>query len=211
MTLDSWLIFMAIWIAVSIPLGPNALNCISASATHGFAKGLWSVVGIVIAATIHITLAISGITAFLNANPALFEVMRWLGVGYLARMGLSLLFSKGKFKLEKQPKHVSHGQLGWQLVRRAILVSMSNPKTIFIWLAVFTQFINVKASLAPQLLILVPSALLVTTIVYISYCAVGSGINRLLSGNRKMWLDRFAGSTYLAFALGLATADLRKT
>jgi len=61
------------------------------------------------------------------------------------------------------------------------------------------------------LLILAPSALLVTTIVYISYCTVGSGVNRLLSDNRKMWLDRFAGSTYLAFAIGLATDDLRKT
>ena len=207
MSFESWLVFIAIWMTVSLPLGPNALNCISASATHGFQKGLWSVTGVFIAAIIHMTLAVSGIAAFLNSNPILFEVLRWLGVGYLAWMGVSMLRSKGKFKIQKSAESFSR----IQSVRRAILVSMGNPKSIFVWLAVFTQFINVGAPLAPQLLVLAPSALSITVIVYIGYCAIGQGVNRLFSGKRKMWFDRITGTTYLAFALGLANADLRRT
>lgn len=206
MSFESWLVFVAIWFAASLPLGPNALNCISTSATHGFQKGLWSVTGVFIAAIIHMTLAVSGIAAFLNSNPILFEVLRWMGVGYLAWMGISMLRSKGKFKVEKSVEEFSR----WQSVRRAILVSMGNPKSIFVWLAVFTQFINVNAPLAPQLLVLAPSALLITVVVYIGYCAIGLGVNRLFSGKRKTWFDRITGTTYLAFAFGLASADLRR-
>lgn len=206
MSFESWLVFVAIWIAASLPLGPNALNCISASATHGFQKGLWSVTGVFIAAIIHMTLAVSGIAAFLNSNPILFEVLRWLGVGYLAWMGASMLRSKGKFKIEKSVEKFSR----WQSVRRAVLISMGNPKSIFVWLAIFTQFIDAGTPLGPQLLILAPSALAITVVVYIGYCAIGQGVNRLFSGKRKIWFDRITGTTYLAFALGLANADLRR-
>lgn len=206
MGFESWLVFVLVWMAVSLPLGPNALNCISTSATHGFQKGLWSVMGVFIAAIIHMTFAVSGIAAFLNSNPVLFDVLRWMGVVYLAWMGISMLRSKNKFKIVKSAERFSRTQS----VRRAILVSMSNPKSIFVWLAVFTQFIDVNAALAPQLLILAPSALSITVVVYIGYCAIGKGVNRLFSGKRKMWFDRITGTTYLAFALGLANADLRR-
>lgn len=206
MSFESWLVFVAIWMAASLPLGPNALNCISTSATHGFQKGLWSVAGVFIAAIIHMTLAVSGIAAFLNSNPVLFDVLRWMGVGYLAWMGVSMLRSKGNFKIKKSAERFSR----IQSTRRAILISMSNPKSIFVWLAVFTQFIDMNAALAPQLLVLAPSALSITVIVYVGYCAIGKGMDRLFSGSRKMWFDRITGTTYLAFALGLANADLRR-
>lgn len=207
MGFDNWLIFMTIWILASLPLGPNALNCISSSATYGFSKGLWSVAGVFIAANIHMALALSGIAAFLTAQPVFFEALRWAGVAYLAWMGASLLRSKGKIDLKSSPPSLSN----WQLVRRAVLISMSNPKSIFVWLAVFTQFIQGGSPLGPQLIVLAPSALFVTLAVYVGYCGMGRGVNRLLSGSRKIWFDRITGTTYLGFAVGLASADLRRT
>ena len=207
MGFENWLFFMAIWVAASLPLGPNAVNCISASATHGFAKGLWSVVGVFIAANIHMTLALTGLAAFMAVNPVLFEILRWLGVCYLAWMGISMLRSGAGSKIAQ----VESSRSGYQLARRAVLISMTNPKAIFVWLAVFSQFIDTSVPLGPQLLVLAPSALSVTVAVYVGYCAVGLSVNRVFSGNRRRWFDWAAGSTYLAFALGLVFSDLRKT
>ena len=207
MAFDSWLFFMAIWIAVSIPLGPNALNCISATAAFGFQRGLWSVVGVFIAANIHMTLALTGIATFMNTNPALFEVLRWVGVAYLAWMGVAMLRSKGTLNISRKTSGGSRGQL----VQRAILISMSNPKAIFVWLAVFSQFVNLSKPLGAQLIVLAPSALIVTIVVYAGYCAVGLAVTRILAGTKMRWFDRIAGSTYLAFAVGLASSDVRRT
>lgn len=206
MSFEEWLIFMTIWTFASVPLGPNALNCISASAAYGFRKGLWSVVGVIVAAIIFMTLALSGIAAFLTANPIFFESVRWAGVAYLAWMGVSMLRSKGQYNIEKSRGPWSK----WQSVKRATLISLSNPKAVFIWLAVFTQFIDASTPVAPQILVLAPSALSITTLVYIGYCAVGMGVNRIFSDHRKLWFDRLAGSAYLGFAVTLATADLRR-
>lgn len=206
MTLEAWLFFMAVWIAASIPLGPNALNCISVSAAHGFTKSLWSVLGVFIAANIHMALALTGLAAFMAANPVVFEILRWLGVGYLAWMGISLLRAKGDLRVGLSAADDSK----WQLIQRAILISMSNPKAIFAWLAVFSQFIDTQTPLAPQLTVLAPSALSVTITVYVGYAALGRSVNRLFAGRRKRWFDRLTGSAYLAFAMILASADLRK-
>jgi threonine/homoserine/homoserine lactone efflux protein len=206
MAIDDWLLFMAIWIAASVPLGPNALNCISTSAAYGFRKGLWSAAGVFVAANIHMALALTGIAAFMNANPELFEALRWAGVAYLAWMGLSMLRSRG---VDRIPGAVA-GATRWQLIRRAVLISLSNPKAIFAWLAVFSQFVSAVQPIGPQLIVLAPSALSVTIAVYVGYCALGLGVNRIFRGDRRLWFDRAAGSTYLAFAYGLAVSDLKK-
>ncbi len=206
MNSESWLVFMIIWVLASLPLGPNALNCISATVAQGFRRGLWSVVGVFIAANIHMLLALSGIAVFLTANPLLFDLLRWLGVAYLVWMGISMIRARNDLKIEGNSTQASP----WQMVRRAILISLSNPKAIFVWLAIFTQFIDGAMPLGPQLAVLAPSALSVTLVVYLGYSAMGLGVTRLLSGQRKKWFDRLAGSTYLAFAFSLAAADLRR-
>ena len=207
MSAEAWVFFMAIWVAASVPLGPNALNCIAMASAYGFRKGLWSVAGVFIAANIHMVLALSGIAAFMSANPMLFEVLRWLGVVYLAWMGHSMLRSNG----DAEVAAAAPGFSRWQLMRRAILISMSNPKAIFAWLAIFSQFVNTQTPLARQLVVLAPSALSVTIAVYVGYCAVGLGVRRVFAGNRKRSFDRLMGSAYLMFAVGLATSDFRRT
>lgn len=167
MSIESWLIFMAIWVAASIPLGPNAVNCISASATHGFMKGLWSVVGLFLAGMLHMTLVPSGTRRF-GARP------------------------DRTFHIQKG----SSDRSAWQLVRNSMPISLSNRKAIFVWLAVLTQFVDATIPLMPQLLAFAPSALFVTIIVCGGYCAVGLGVNRIFSGSRKLWFNRLTGSTY---------------
>ena len=206
MTFEEWAVFMTIWIAASVPLGPNALNCISTSAAHGLKTGLWSVLGVVLAATIHMTVALTGLATFMKAHPVVFEVIRWMGVCYLIWMGLSLLRSKGKVQLNVPTR----SETPQRLVFKAIVISLTNPKSIFVWLAIFSQFIEPARALSEQLLILAPSALAVTLAVYLGYSVLGLSVQQVFSGRRKLWIDRVAGSTYVAFGVGLATADLRR-
>jgi homoserine/homoserine lactone efflux protein len=185
----------------------NPLNCISTSAEFGFRKGIWSVVGVFIAANIHMAFALAGLATFIAANPVVFEFIKWLGVGYLAWMGLSMLRSRGTLS----SKLSTRLRTNRQLVIRAILISLSNPKAIFAWLAVFAQFIDATNPLGSQLAILAPSALVVNVVVYLGYSFLGIGAKTLITKNRKLWFDRLTGSLYLAFALGLASADIRKS
>ena len=204
MTLDQWLIFVAIWIAASLPLGPNALNCIALSAGAGFRRSLWSVVGIMIAAICHIAATVLGVATILLANAELFQLLKLCGAAYLVWMGISLWRKRDRLPTAAMPTSTSRPHI----VRQAMLISLSNPKAVLAYLAIFSQFVAPGEPLASQLVVLVPTALAIGAAVYIGYCALGVGVGRLLSSaRRRLTFNRSVGTLYILAGAGLAASD----
>lgn len=204
MSFESWLIFAGVWILAGLPLGPNALNCIALSAQAGFARSLWAVVGILAAALCHKAAVILGAAALLLANAELFQLLRLAGAAYLVWMGLAM-WRRG---YEPVPWGAAQAGSPWHIVRRAFVISMSNPKAIFAYLAVFSQFLSPHEALAPQLMVLVPTALAITGAIYLGYCALGVGIGQLLGTmRRRLAFNRGIGTFYVCAGAGLAFSD----
>jgi homoserine/homoserine lactone efflux protein len=201
MTLQDWLIFIAFWTAASIPLGPNAMNCIVISTSDGFGRGLWATTGIVVAAACHMAASTLGLSAILLANASLFHAIKWLGVAYLAWLGVAMFLKK------TDAIEIKNRQSTTPLaaIRRGFTTSITNPKAILVYVAVFPQFIKPEGALGAQLLVLVPTALVIAVVVYTGYCAFGTGIARLLSTARRRLAFNFAaGGFYLFSAFGLS-------
>ena len=208
MSLHEWLVFMTIWFAAGIPLGPNALNCIVVSASNGFRRSLWSVLGVTLAATCHMAAMGVGLSPILLANAMVFQAIKWFGVAYLAWMGVMMLTRRAAPPELPQEPSVTR----FTAARRGFLVSLTNPKAILVYLAVFPQFIKPAQELVPQLAILVPSALAIVIVIYTGYCMLGLGVRRLLSTlRRRRAFNRGVGGFYLLSALGLAWFDPRRS
>ena len=204
MTLDQWLIFVGIWTLAGLPLGPNALNCIALSAQRGFGRSLWSVAGILLAALTHKAAVILGVATILLANAELFQILKLCGAAYLIWMGISLWRKAGQPLGEVN----TNEDTVLKIVRRAFVISMSNPKAILAYFAVFSQFLMPGQALAPQLLVLVPTALVITGTIYVGYCALGTGVGRLLSNlRRRLIFNRVIAGFYMAAGGALAIAD----
>jgi homoserine/homoserine lactone efflux protein len=201
MTLQDWLLFVTFWTMASIPLGPNAMNCIVISMSDGFRRGLWAMTGIVMAAACHMAASTLGLSAILLANASLFHAIKWLGVAYLAWLGVAMFLKKtDAIEIKGRPATTPLAA-----IRRGFTTSITNPKAILVYVAVFPQFIKPEGALAAQLLVLVPTALVITVVVYTGYCAFGTGIARLLSTARRRLAFNFAaGSFYLFSAFGLS-------
>jgi homoserine/homoserine lactone efflux protein len=201
MTLPDWLIFVAIWTGASIPLGPNAMNCIVVSMSDGFARGLWAVTGVVVAAACHMAAACLGLSAILLENASLFHSIKWLGVVYLAWLGATMFLRKtNSIDIKGRPSTTPLAA-----VRRSFTTSMTNPKAILVYVAVFPQFVKPGEALVPQLVVLIPTALVIAMLIYTGYCALGIGIARLLSTARRRLTFNFAvGGFYLFSAFGLS-------
>lgn len=205
MTLDQWLIFVSVWTLAGLALGPNALNCIALSAGFGFRKSLWAVPGIMIASLCHMTAVILGVAAILLANAQLFALVKLCGAAYLIWMGFVMWRSHSGPPAGRQTVFISNADV----VRRAFLISMSNPKAILAYLAVFSQFITPHEPLAHSLVILVPTALAITAIIFAGYCAVGSGVGRFLSTLRRHRLfNRTIATGYMSAGAALAADGL---
>jgi len=205
MALDQWLIFVMVWTLAGIPLGPNALNCIALSAEVGFYRSLWAIKGILIAALCHMTAVILGVSAILLANSELFYAVKLCGAAYLVWMGISIWRKGSEVPTGAELKIVSR----IDIVRKAFLISMSNPKAIFSYLAVFSQFLTSGEPLAPQLVVLIPTVLVINATVYVGYCAFGIGFARLLcTVPRRLAFNRSVGAFYIFAGAALAVSGL---
>jgi homoserine/homoserine lactone efflux protein len=208
MSIQELLVFASIWTAASIPLGPNAMNCIVTSMSSGFGRSLWSVAGVLGAAVCHIAASVLGLSAILLANAALFDAIKWIGVAYLAWLGVKMILKKeaGPHFLKRPP--ISR----LSALRQAFLTSITNPKAIFAYLAVFPQFIQPSSSLIAQLIVLVPMALAVSAVVYTGYAALGIGIGKLLSTvRRRIAFNWSVGTFYILAAVGLSSFNARQS
>jgi threonine/homoserine/homoserine lactone efflux protein len=203
MSFEQWLIFVAIWTAAGLPLGPSALNCIASAAAGGFRHARWAILGILLAAFCHMTATVLGVAMILLANAALFQGLKLVGAAYLIWMGLSMWRRKDTAIAFEGPVPSSPARL----LRRAFLIAMSNPKAVFAYMAVFSQFVKPDAALAGQLVVLVPSAQVITALVYSGYAALGVGIGRWLATPiRRRAFNRGLGGAYILGGLGLAAS-----
>ncbi len=206
MTLNEWLAFVAIWTVVGLPVGPNAVTCVTASAAQGPRRGLWVAFGITLASVAHSLVAAFGFGALLLAYSDIFHIMKWLGVAYLLWMGVALWRAPVR---DIQPGTQEFAGRG-QMLRRGFLVSMSNPKAALMYLAVFTQAIAPDQPLAPQLAILMPTASGIVLVIYSTWVLLGVPLGRLLTSVKRLRIfNRSAAGFYLFSASAVALDPAR--
>jgi len=85
------------------------------------------------------TATLLGMTALLAANALLFQSVKLAGAAYLIWMGLSLWRRGGRIEFDDSDRSAA---TPFAIVRRAVLISLSNPKAVFAYLAVFSQFVE---------------------------------------------------------------------
>lgn len=119
MPLVRWLVFAAIGFAVSVPIGPNAVNAMRSPAAKGLRRSSWAVAGTLIA-------ALAGMATLLMADAALFQAPKLAGAANLVWMGIALWRRRTAL-----PGIATRAPAaGWCLLRRAFLISMRNAKSI---------------------------------------------------------------------------------
>ncbi len=207
MTLAEWLTFVAIWTLLSLPIGPNAIGCMTAAVANGTRRAHWNVLGIALAGLTHMTIAVLGLGTLLLAYTELYLALKWLGIAYLLWLGLSLWRKPAVTPETGRRERQSAGSL----VRRGFAISMSNPKAILSYMAAFPQFLDAGAPLAPQLAVIVPTAITIVILVYSGYTLAGAGLAKVLTtAARQRLFNRAAGSFYLVIAGLLAFSDTRR-
>ncbi len=207
MTFEEWLAFAAVWTAVSLPVGPNAVTCMTAAVANGTTRALWVPLGITFASLVHALIAAFGFGALLLASAEAFQLLKWIGVAYLLWLGVSLW----RRPLESEDQPMRAPTEGWRLLRRGFLISMSNPKAVLVYLAIFTQAIAPSEPLPGQLLVLMPTASGICLLVYVGYVLLAAPLRRLLiSAHRRRLFDRAAAGFYFTSAAVVALSDPRR-
>lgn len=207
MTLHTWWLFVMMSFVVSGTPGPNMLLVMSSSARHGVRQSLPAMAGCMTALMAMMGISAAGLGALLQAFPAVFDLLRWMGAAYLIYLGVRSWRAPVAAGLEDMPAMMAAS--GSALFRRGFLVAASNPKAILFAAAFLPQFIAPSAPRLPQFTILVVSFAFIEGGWYLAYAAGGKRIALYLRQASMLRLfNRLTGGAFVGF--GALMAALRQ-
>jgi threonine/homoserine/homoserine lactone efflux protein len=163
-----------------------------------------TVAGDLTANTLQMTAAAFGLTAIIATLADSLTIVKWLGVGYLAWIGLSLMLAPPE---ERTVRAAAPARLA-SLFRQGFLTSSANPYAVVFFGALFPQFIDPGLPVWPQLIMLGATYLVVDGVILVLWgWAAARTVGRLrrLSGT---WINRACGALMIAAAALLASKDL---
>mgnify|MGYP001037945769 CR=1 FL=1 len=219
---DLWTYVIGAFLIILMP-GPNSLLVLATAARDGVRKGYRAAAGVFVGDTVLMVLSAAGVASLLKSHPLLFAIVKYAGAVYLGWIGLQML--RAAWRAWRAPKtEVAAGpaeEPGQAIAaadgrngdpfRRALLISLLNPKAILFFVSFFIQFVDPSYS-SPALSFLILGAIL--QFFSISYLSVlifgGTFLATQFRRRRKLsaGMASTVGALFLGFGAKLATASL---
>jgi homoserine/homoserine lactone efflux protein len=190
--------FLLVTIVLIVVPGPIVTLLISTGATRGARAALVTVAGTTIGnATLLVCIAF-GLGWVLKHAVVLFELLRWIGVGYLIWLGVRAWRGAG------QPQPVLGERVHFW---RGFGVALTNPKTIAFFTAFLPQFVDPGRPVALQLTVMCTTTVVLSALSD-SCWAVAAGLGRtwFIRPARAKLLGRLSGATLVGGGIFLSLA-----
>ncbi|MFT7523235.1 MAG: homoserine/homoserine lactone efflux protein, partial [Candidatus Paceibacteria bacterium] len=206
MPLEIYLIYLAAVAAFfATPPDTSQLLIISNSIRHGLKKSIWTISGDLSANCIQMVAAAFGLAAIIATSASAFLWIKWLGVAYLAWIGIQLIRSKET----DQDMQASKAGTAFRLYRQGFITSMANPFAVVFFGALFPQFINPALPITPQLLVLGTTYIVIDGAILLLWGWLGlraaNGLQRMSVGV----VNKICGGLMIGAAILLGSKDLQ--
>jgi len=169
--LDTFILFFVTTFVVVLSPGPAVIMVTGESATNGFKRSFWVILGIAVANALFFVLSAMGIVTLILASDVLFSIIKWAGVAYLLYLGLTALFSAGgplNIETDKQTKSKIH-----LTFLKGFVLEISNPKALLYFSALLPQFIDITRPIALQATLLGGTTFILDLVCYGFYAYLG--------------------------------------
>ncbi|MFE5808109.1 leucine efflux protein LeuE [Streptomyces sp. NPDC056491] len=195
--------------------GPNSLYVLSTAARRGVRTGYKAAAGVFTGDAVLMLLTAVGAGALLRASPLVFTVVKVLGAGYLAWLAVGML--RGAWALwrtraeraEAEDAAPADPAENERPYRRALLISLLNPKAILFLMSFFVQFVDPSYAYPALSFLLLGGLLQTGSLLYLTLLIFG-GTRLSAAFRRRKRLSAgatsAAGVLFLGFAAKLAVS-----
>ncbi len=203
-------LFIFAGMLLNITPGVDMLYILNNTINKGFKSGVIASFGISMGCLFHVFLAVLGFSALLQASPMAFMFVKYLGVGYLIYLGISMLLSKDSKNVKNLENANSKNDLK-KIFFNGILINILNPKVALFFITFLPQFIN-KDSLnkSMALLILGLVFIFVATIISIltAYTSLHLRTKITFSKYLTKYIKKVVGFLFISFGIKLAWSSV---
>ena len=166
-SLNSWLFFSGMEALLCLTPGPAVLFVLSYGLARGGRASLWANAGILTGNAFYFALSALGLGAVLLASHEVFAVIKYLGAAYLVYLGARTIYGAG-FALNADGVARATTE-DWRTLTRGFALQAANPKALIFFVALLPQFIDASRAIAPQVLILGVTSVIIEFFVLAAY------------------------------------------
>ncbi|MEU6220410.1 leucine efflux protein LeuE [Streptomyces sp. NPDC047022] len=196
--------------------GPNSLYVLSVAARRGVRSGYTAAAGVWCGDTVLMTLSAAGVASLLKANAVLFGIVKYAGAAYLTWLAIGMLRAAwGMWRARREQAEETDPGTGGapaeeRPFRRALVVSLVNPKAILFFVAFFVQFVDPGYAYPALSFVVLGAFAQLVSVLYLS-ALIFSGTRLADAFRRRKRLSAgatsAAGALFLGFAVKLSMAS----
>ncbi|AKX45659.1 hypothetical protein AKN87_11560 [Thiopseudomonas alkaliphila] len=215
---ELWAYVIGTVLIVLLP-GPNSLFVLSTAVQRGVAAGYRAAAGVFIGDSLLMLFSALGMASLLKTHPMLFDVFKMIGAAYLGYLGLRMLVGAWRTYCSKalnskpavaatEPS-ASH-KLSHPL-RKALVLSLSNPKAILFFMSFFIQFVDPGYAYPGVSFLVLGIILQVISLLYLTVLIfMGARLAHWFAQRKRIATGAGAavGTLFVGFGVKLATATL---
>lgn len=149
------------------------------------------------------SISILGVGALLLGSAILFSIVKAIGAAYLIYLGIKQLMQARRYSiatsLEQKPDILKRSYF-----KESFLLAATNPKPILFFVALFPQFLDTNASIAPQFFLLTAIFMTQSFVILCAYGAIARFAKNWLGRGAVMrWFHRITGGLFIMMGLSL--------
>ena len=199
--------------AIILLPGPNSIFVLTTAARYGVRAGYRAAAGVFLGDWVLMGAAALGVASLLRAYPPVFMAVKYAGAAYLAYVGTMMAVSA--FRRRRAPAVESAALDESASVRRpfrrALVISLLNPKAILFFISFFIQFLDPAYPYPGLSFLLLGSILQLFSAIYLSTLIFGGTyLAAQFRARRRLaqGLTAGVGAIFIGFGIRLATASL---
>ncbi|MFE2376706.1 leucine efflux protein LeuE [Streptomyces sp. NPDC059398] len=219
--------------------GPNSLYVLSVAARRGVRTGYKAAAGVFCGDTVLMTLSAAGVASLLQANPLLFGLVKYAGAGYLTYLAFGMVRTARALWRDRSDRSdrsdggergdrtaestggAAGGAVGGAAgepaspperpYRRALVVSLFNPKAILFFISFFVQFVDPHYAYPALSFVVLGAMAQLLSFLYLTLLIFGG--TRLAAAFRRRrrlsaGVTTAAGALFLGFAVKLSLSSV---
>ncbi|MEU3252734.1 leucine efflux protein LeuE [Streptomyces sp. NPDC006997] len=205
--------YLAGLILIVLLPGPNSLYVLSVAARRGVRAGYTAAAGVWCGDTVLMTLSAAGVASLLQANAVLFGIVKYAGAGYLTWLAVGMLRAAwGTWRARRSPvaDAAPESAADERPYRRALVISLFNPKAILFFVAFFVQFVDPGYAYPALSFVVLGTLAQLASFLYLT-ALIFSGTRLAAAFRRRRRLSAgatsAAGALFLGFAVKLSLAS----
>jgi len=205
--LASWLLLVTVFSAALVSPGPDFVMSVRNSLLFGRRAGIMTALGFALGVIVHMGYTLLGIGVLIMNSVLAFNVIKYLGAGYLMWLGYKALRSQGMDKGSTEASlnntALAH-KSDWVALRDGFMTNLLNPKATLFFVALISQIITPTMPIEVRVLFgLTCCAMTVGWFSLVAMIMTQAPIRRRYVAASK-WIDRTLGVFLLGFGLRLA-------